>query len=105
MKGFDMGGMLRQAQKMQKEMARLQEDLKKRVVEGTAGGGMVTAQVTGGLELVSLKIDPQVLSPDEKDVLEEMIVAAVNAATQEAQKMAQQEMGKLTGGMNLPGIS
>ncbi len=102
MKGFDMGGMLRQAQKMQKEMARVQEDLKKRVVEGTAGGGMVTAQVTGGMELVALKIDPQVLSPGEKDVLEEMIVAAVNAAAKEAQKMLQQEMGKLTGGMGLP---
>ncbi len=102
MKGFDMGGMLRQAQKMQKEMARVQEELKKRVVEGSAGGGMVTAQVTGGMELVALKIDPQVLTPSDKDVLEEMIVAAVNAATQEAQKMLQQEMGKLTGGMGLP---
>lgn len=104
MKGFDMGGMMRQAQKMQKEMARMQEELRKRVVEGTAGGGMVTAQVTGGMELVALKIDPQVLSPDEKDVLEEMIVAAVNAATKEAQKMVQQEMGKITGGAGLPGL-
>lgn len=104
MKGFDMGGMMRQAQKMQKEMARMQEELKKRVVEGTAGGGMVTAQVSGGMELLALKIDPQVLSPDEKDVLEEMIVAAVNAATKEAQKMVQQEMGKITGGAGLPGL-
>lgn len=102
MKGFDMGGMLRQAQKMQKEMARVQEEVGKRVVEGTAGGGMVTAHVTGGMELVALKIDPQVLSSGEKDLLEEMIVAAVNAATKEAQKMLQQEMGKLTGGMGLP---
>ncbi len=104
MKGFDMGGMIRQAQKMQKEMARIQEELKKRVVEGSSGGGMVTAQVNGGMELVALKIDPQVLSPSEKEVLEEMIVAAVNAATTEAQKMVQQAMGKVTGGMNLPGM-
>lgn len=82
----------------------MQEELKKRVVEGTAGGGMVTAQVSGGMELLALKIDPQVLSPDEKDVLEEMIVAAVNAATKEAQKMVQQEMGKITGGAGLPGL-
>lgn len=102
MRGFDMGGMLRQAQKMQKEMARVQEDLKRRVVEGTAGGGAVTAQVTGGLELVSIRIDPQVLSPDEKDVLEEMVVAAVGAAMREARKMVQEEMGKLTGGLGLP---
>ena len=104
MKGPDFGNLMSQASKMRKEMARVQESLKTRVMDGTAGGGMVTAQVNGAMELVSIKIDPQVLAPDEKDVLEDLIVAAVNQATQEAQKMMQEEMGKITGGMKIPGL-
>ena len=104
MKGPDFGNLMSQANKMRKEMARVQEGLKNRVVDGTAGGGMVTAQVNGAMELVSLKIDPQVISPDEKEILEDLVVAAVNQATQEAQKMMQEEMGKLTGGMKIPGL-
>ena len=102
MKGPDFGNLMSQANKMRKEMARVQESLKQRVVDGTAGGGMVTAQVNGALELVSIKVDPEVLKPDEKEMLEDLIVAAVNQATQEAQKMMQEEMGKITGRMKIP---
>ena len=104
MKGPDLSGLLGQAQKMKKEMARVQEELKTRVVEGAAGGGKVVAQVNGAMELVSLKIDPDVIDPGDREMLEDMVVAAVNTATQEAQKMVQQEMAKLTGGLRIPGL-
>lgn len=104
MKGLDLGGMMKQAQKMQKEIARVQEEVKTRVVEATSGGGAVVAQVSGGLELVSIKIDPKVLSPDEKEILEDMIVTAVSQATAEAQRMVQKEISKVTGGAGLPGL-
>ena len=108
MKGFggmgDMSGMLRQAQKMQKDMARIQEELKERIVEGTAGGGMVKALVNGQQEVVSVKIDPSVIDPSDPSMLEDLVVAAVQNALKASREMMQAEMQKVTGGMGLPGL-
>ncbi len=101
------GGMesiLRQAQKMQKQMARLQEDLKERVVEGTAGGGVVKAHVNCAMEVLSIKIDPEVVDPSDVTMLEDLVVAAISQATKEAQKIRDAEMAKVTGGLGLPGM-
>jgi DNA-binding YbaB/EbfC family protein len=100
----DFSSIMRQAQKMQQEMMKLQEDLKKRVVEGSAGGGMVTALVNGGKELVSVKIDKRAVDPDDIEMLEDLIVAAVASATAKADEMVKEEMKKVTGGMSIPGL-
>lgn len=108
MKGFggmgDMAGMLRQAQKMQKDMARIQEELKERIVEGTAGGGMVKALVNGQQEVVSVKIDASVIDPADSGLLEDLVVAAVQNGLKASREMMQAEMQKVTGGMSLPGM-
>ncbi len=108
MKGFggmgDMAGMLRQAQKMQKDMARIQEELKDRVVEGTAGGGVVKAFVNGQQELVSLKIDPSAVDPQDLSMLEDLVTAAVQSGLKASRELMQAEMQKVTGGMGLPGL-
>ena len=108
MKGFggmgDMTGMLRQAQKMQKDMARIQEELKERIVEGTAGGGMVKALVNGQQELVSVKIDASVIDPADLGLLEDLVVAAVQNGLKASRDLMQAEMQKVTGGMSLPGM-
>lgn len=105
MKGFgDMGGMLRQAQKMQKEMARVQADLKERVVEGSAGGGAVKAFVNGQQELVSLKIDPAAVDPQDVSMLEDLVMAAVQNGLKASRELMAAEMQKVTGGMGLPGL-
>ena len=105
MGGFgDLGNMVKQAQKMQKDLARIQEDLKERVVEGTSGGGMVTAYVNGQQELMSIKITKDVVNPDDVEMLEDLVVAAVNQGVKNAKEMAQKEMSKVTGGMSLPGM-
>ncbi len=100
----DFSSILKQAQKMQREVMALQEELKKRVVEGTAGGGMVTAYVNGGKELVKITLDPQVVDPDDVEMLEDLIVAAVSSAMEKADAMVQEEMKKITGGLGLPGL-
>ena len=108
MKGFggmgDMAGMLKQAQRMQKDMARVQEELKERIVEGTAGGGMVKALVNGQQELVSLKIDPSVIDPADASMLEDLVAAAVQNGLKASREMMQAEIQKVTGGMGLPGL-
>ena len=106
MKGMNpnFGQMMKQAQEMQKKMAQVQADLRTRVVEGSAGGGMVTAQVNGKIELVSLKIDPEVVDPDDVDMLQDLIIAAVSQANQKAHELADREMSKVTGGLGLPGM-
>ena len=104
MKFGQMGKMMKQIQKMQEDMQRLQEELKERTVEATAGGGAVRAVVTGALEVRQVKIDPAAVDPDELELLEDMITAAVNEGLRKAQEMAQQEMARITGGLNLPPI-
>ncbi len=99
--GMNMGDLFKQAQGMQKRMSKIQDDLKEMVVEGNAGGGMVRCHVNGRREILSIKIDPEVLEPDEVEMLEDMIVAAINQGLKKAGDMAQQEMGKATGGLDL----
>jgi len=99
-----MGDLMRQAQKMQQRMAEVQQELKERVVEGTAGGGMVTVLVNGQQEIVAVKIDPQVIDPDDPALLEDLILAAARQGLKKARDLAQEEMSKVTGGASLPGM-
>ncbi|GAU08862.1 YbaB/EbfC family nucleoid-associated protein [Desulfoplanes formicivorans] len=95
---------LRQAQIMQKKMTQMQEDLKTRTVEASSGGGMVTVTASGAREILSLSIDPAVVDPQDVDMLQDLILAAVNEALKKATQMAEEEMGQLTGGMKIPGM-
>lgn len=90
---------------MQAKMARLQEELAQRTVEASAGGGMVTAVVNGRNELISIKIERDVVNPDDVEMLQDLIVAAVNEGVRKAQEMATAEMSKITGGLNIPGLT
>jgi hypothetical protein len=108
MKG-GMQGMLKQVQKMQSEMQRVQGELANMVVTEEAGGGMIKAKANGMKELISVEIDPQVINADEKEILEDLVVAAVNKALHAANKLAEDEMAKVTNGMlpaglNIPGF-
>ncbi|HJM39341.1 MAG TPA: YbaB/EbfC family nucleoid-associated protein [Planctomycetota bacterium] len=100
----DLGGLLRQAQKMQRQMADLQEELGKRKFEGKAGGGAVKAVVSGNRKLLELKINPDAIDPEEAELLEDLILAAVNEALKAAEETSQKEMQGLSGGMGLPGM-
>lgn len=99
-----MGNIMKQAQQMQQKMGRLQQELEGREVEASAGGGMVTAVVNGKQNLVSLKIEKSVVDPEDVDMLQDLVVAAVNEAIKKSQQMMQEEMGKITGGLNIPGL-
>ncbi|OAG27455.1 YbaB/EbfC family nucleoid-associated protein [Thermodesulfatator autotrophicus] len=100
----NMQSLMRQVQKIQKKMAELQQELAKKTVEATVGGGMVTAVVNGRQELVSIKIDPEVVNPEDIEMLQDLIVAAVNEAIRRSQEMVEQEMAKITGGLKIPGM-
>ncbi len=100
----NIGGLLKQAQQLQSKMQALQEELAKRTVTAQAGGGMVEATVNGRQEVLSLRIDPEVVSPEDVDMLQDLILAAVNEALNRSRELAAQEMGKLTGGLGLPGM-
>jgi nucleoid-associated protein EbfC len=104
MKGFDMGGLMKQAQKMQRDMERVKNELAERVVEGTSGGGKVTAQVNGAQQLVSLKIAKEVVDPEDTGMLEDLVIAAVNQGLEKSARMTAEEMGKVTGGLGIPGL-
>ena len=95
---------MKQAKKMQEKMEEIQKGLAEKCCEASVGGGMVTARVNGNLQLVSIKIDPSVVNPEDVELLEDLIVAAVGEATKRAQDMVAQEMGKVTMGFNIPGI-
>jgi DNA-binding YbaB/EbfC family protein len=103
-KGF--GNMLRQAQQVQKKMAQVQEELADRTVEATAGGGMVRCVANGRQEVLSLTIDREVVNPDDVEMLQDLVLAAVNEAIKKSQEMVAAEMGKIAGGLglNLPGL-
>jgi DNA-binding YbaB/EbfC family protein len=98
------GNIIKQAQQMQQKMLRLQEELAAKTVEATSGGGMITAVVNGKHELVSLKIEKEVVNPEDIEMLQDLIVAAVNEGVRKAQEMATAEMSKITGGLNIPGL-
>lgn len=100
----NMGNIMKQAQQMQQKMARMQEELQDRTVEASAGGGMVTAVVNGRQQVVSITIEQGVVDPEDVDMLQDLIVAAVNEALKKSQEMAQEEMSKITGGLNMPGL-
>ena len=105
MKGMpNMGQLLKQAQKFQAKMAELQEELNQRTVEASAGGEMVTAVANGRQEVLSIAIDPEVVDPNDVEMLQDLILAAVNDALNRAKEMTNEEMGKLTKGMNIPGM-
>jgi len=98
------GKMMKQAQQMQAKMAEVQEELKGETVEASAGGGTVTVVMTGDMRLQSLSIDPAAVDPDDVEILQDMIAAAVNEAMRAAQELAGQRMSAVTGGMNIPGL-
>lgn len=101
---MNMQQMMRQAQKMQKELAKAQEEIANMTFEGSAGGGMVTATARGDMSIASIRIDPEALDPEDTDMLEDMICAAVNEAFRGVNDMSNARMGALTGGMNIPGM-
>ncbi|HLK10365.1 MAG TPA: YbaB/EbfC family nucleoid-associated protein [Candidatus Binatia bacterium] len=105
-KSFDLGGLFRQAQQLQEKLASAQEELASRTVEGSAGGGMVTVTVNGRLEMIAVRIEPTLLEQPDIEMLQDLIVAAVNAGIRAAQQMMAEEMGKVTGGLGikLPGM-
>lgn len=102
MKNF--GKMLKQAQEMQAKMAKLQEELAAREVEATSGGGMVAVRMNGRQEVMSLRIDPCVFQDGDREMLEDLVVAALNEARRKALDMAAEEMKNLTGGLSIPGL-
>jgi DNA-binding YbaB/EbfC family protein len=99
-----MGNLQRMAQQMQQEMLRIQAELEATTVDGSAGGGVVAATVTGKQELVSVTIDPSVVDPDDVDMLQDLVIAAVNDALRASRELAEQKMSAVTGGLRLPGM-
>jgi DNA-binding YbaB/EbfC family protein len=97
-----LGNFMKQAQKLQDEMKRIQDELAEKTVEATAGGGMVTVVANGKQEIVSIKIDPEVVDKDDVEMLEDLIVAAVNESKRRAQEMMMSEISKVTGGLGIP---
>ncbi len=102
--GFDMNKLLQQAQQMQAQMAQAQEQLAHEIVEASAGGGLVTVKATGAGEITEIKIDPKAIDPDDPEMLEDVVLAAVNEALRAAQNLAQSKLGGLAGGLGLPGL-
>ncbi len=100
----NMQGMMKKVQKMQAEMLKMQEELKTRTVETTVGGGALTIVANGKKEIESIKIKPEVLDPDDVEMLQDMIVSGVNEAMRKIDEMTEREMSKITGGMKLPGM-
>ena len=102
MKG--MGNIMKQAQKMQAKMMKIQEELGNKTVEASVGGGMVKVVASGKQEIMGIEIEKEVVDPDDVEMLQDLILAAVNDALAKSQEMAQEEMGKVTGGLNIPGM-
>lgn len=103
MKG-NMNNMMKQMQKMQRDMAKAQEELKDKVIEGTAGGGMVTVKANGHKEIVDIAIKEEVVDPDDIEMLQDLVLAATNDALKKVDEMVSQDMGKFTKGLNIPGL-
>ncbi|HEB69878.1 MAG TPA: YbaB/EbfC family nucleoid-associated protein [Desulfobulbus sp.] len=101
---MNMGNLMKQAQQFQEKLATIQDELATKMVTGSAGGGMVTATVSGRSELVGIAIEKDVVNPEDVRMLQDLVVAAVNDGLRKAKELNQEEMGKLTGGLNLPGM-
>ena len=99
-----LGNMMRQAQQLHSKMLQVQEEMAVKTAEASAGGGMVTAVANGRQEVVSIKIEQEVVNPEDVEMLQDLIVAAVNAAIKKSQEMVSEEMKKLTGGLSIPGL-
>jgi len=104
MKGLDINQMMKQAKKLQEQMAKQQEELALKTFDATSGGGMVAATVNGKMELLSVTIDKEVVDPEDIDMLQDLVIAAVNEATRKAQEAAQGIMGGLMGGAGMPDV-
>ena len=102
---MDMNSIMQQAQQMQQKMTGIQEELKKKTATGTAGGGMVTVTANGSQEIVSIAIEPDLITKEEQEMLQDLITAATNDALRKVKAMGKEEMAKLTGGMKIPGLS
>lgn len=102
---MDMNSIMQQAQQMQQKMATIQDEMKAKTATGTAGGGMVTVTANGKGEIISIELEKEIISADEQEMLQDMIVAASNDALRKIKAIGKEEMAKLTGGMNIPGIS
>jgi len=99
-----MGNLMKQAQQMQAQMQKMQEELEQRTVEASAGGGMVKVVVNGKKELLDITIDPAAVDPEDVEMLQDLVLAAVNEGIHQADEMFREEMGQLTGGLNIPGM-
>ena len=101
----NLGNIMKQAQKMQAQIAKVQEELAEKTVEASAGGGMVTVVVNGKQEILSIKIEPEVIDAQDRDMLQDLVVAAVNEGLRKSQEMVAEEMKKITGGLQIPGLT
>lgn len=101
---MNMNKLMKQAQQMQAKMAKMQDELAEKTIEASAGGGVVKVVVNGKQELIDIKIEPDAVDPDDVEMLEDLILAAVNEGMRKVSEMVNEEMGKLTGGMNIPGM-
>ncbi|MBL7148988.1 MAG: YbaB/EbfC family nucleoid-associated protein [Candidatus Cloacimonetes bacterium] len=99
-----MKDLMKKAQKMQQDLAKAQEELANKIVEGSAGGGMVKVEMNGKNQIISLKIDKEVVDPEDVEMLEDLIIAAINEAQEKITQTSQDELSKLTGGINIPGM-
>lgn len=102
--GFNMQGLMKQAQKMQEKIQKAQEELKHKTIEATVGGGMIKVVFNGAQELVSIEIDKEAVDPEDVETLQDLVLSAVNTGLKKSQEMVQEEMGDITGGMNIPGM-
>jgi len=102
--GGNMNQMIKQAKKMQEQMAKMQEELQERVLETSVGGGAINIKINGRQEILEIKIKPEVIDPDDVEMLEDLIMAGVNEAIKQSQEMVSGEMSKITGGFNIPGL-
>jgi len=101
----NIGSIMKQAQKMQAQIAKVQEELAQKTVEASAGGGMVTVVVNGKQEVMSITIEPEVIDASDKEMLQDLVVAAVNEGLRKSQEMVSEEMKKITGGLQIPGLT
>jgi len=101
---MNMGKMMKQVKQMQKKVEKIQDELAEEEVEGTAGGGVVRVKANGKQEILDISIDPEVVDADDVEMLEDLILAAVNDAVNNAQELANEQMNDITGGMNIPGL-
>ena len=102
--GGSMSKMIKQAKQVQEQIIKMQEELKEREIETSAGGGAITVRVNGKQELLEIKISPEVVDPDDIEMLEDLVIAAVNEGIRQSQEMVSTEMAKITGGFNIPGL-